>query len=305
MESLDVMAIFARVVEAEGFTAAARELDLSKSAVSKRIAGLEDRMGVRLLNRTTRRLSLTEAGEAFYQGCRRVVAEANAAREIVGHLAERPRGRLSISGPMSFGVRHLAPILPDFMARYPEVTIDLQLGDRRVDLVEEGFDLALRIGRLGGQSLVARRLAGVRRGLVAAPAYLDAHGRPRTLDDLHDHECLLYTYQESGSAWRFSGSAGSRAVRVQGRLRVNNGDALLSAVVAGMGIALLPRFICAEAVRSGRLEELLPGWRETGDSGIYAVYPARRNLSPKVRVFVDFLSERFGSTPYWDQGLAS
>jgi len=305
MESLDVMAIFARVVEAEGFSAAARELGLSKSAVSKQIARLEDRMGVRLLNRTTRRLSLTEAGEAFYQGCRRVVAEADAAREAVGHLAERPRGRLAISAPMSFGVRHLAPILPAFMERCPEVTVDLQLDDRRVDLVDEGFDVALRIGGLSGQSLVARRLASLCRGLVAAPAYLDAHGRPRTFDDLRSHECLLYSYQESGSAWRFPRSGGTRDVRVQGRLRVNNGDALLAAAVAGMGIALLPTFICAEALRSGHLEKVLPGWRDIGDSAIYAVYPARRNLSPKVRVFVDFLSERFGRTPYWDMGLTS
>lgn len=305
MESLDVMAIFARVVEAEGFSAAARELGLSKSAVSKQIARLEDRMGVRLLNRTTRRLSLTEAGETFYQGCRRVVAEAAAAQEAVGHLADRPRGRLAVSAPMSFGVRHLAPILPAFMARFPEVTVDLQLDDRRVDVVEEGFDVALRIGGLSGQSLVARRLAPLCRALVAAPSYLDAHGRLRTVDDLRGHQCLLYSYQESGATWRFAVGGGTREVRVQGRLRVNNGDALLAACVAGLGVALLPTFICAEALHDGRLEKALPSWRDIGDSAIYAVYPARRNLSPKVRVFVDFLSERFGRTPYWDLGLTA
>jgi len=303
MEGLDVMATFARVVEAEGFSAAARELGLSKSAVSKQVARLEDRMGVRLLNRTTRRLSLTEAGAAFYQGCRRVVAEAVAAQEAVGHLAERPRGRLVVSAPMSFGIRHLVPVLPDFMARHAEVTVDLQLDDRHVDLVEEGFDLALRIGGLSGKSLVARRLAPLCRVLVAAPGYLDSHGRPRALDDLRSHDCLLYSYQQSGSVWHFTTGGRTREAHVEGRLRINNGDAILAATLAGMGIALIPTFICADALRDGHLERVLPGWRDIGDSAIYAVYPARRNLSPKVRVFVDFLSERFGKTPYWDMGL--
>ncbi len=310
MEDLSAMAVFARVVEMESFSGAARALGLSKSAVSKRVGRLEDRMGLRLLNRTTRRLSLTEAGAAFYEGCRRVVAEAEAAERAVTRLASAPRGRLKVNAPMSFGVRHLAPALPDFMARYPELNVDLTLNDRVVDLVEEGFDVAVRIARLADTSLIARRLAPNRLVLCAAPSYLESHGAPRAVEDLKGHECLLYSYQISGDTWILRGPGGANGlggeqrVRVAGRLRANNGDALLAAALGGLGIAFMPSFICAEDLRAGRLARLLPGWRDAADSMIAAVYPASRNLSPKVRVFVDFLAERFGGTPYWDEGLS-
>ena len=304
MDHLSAMAVFARVVEMESFSGAARDLGLSKSAVSKRVGRLEDRMGLRLLNRTTRRLSLTEAGAAFYQGCRRVVAEAEAAERAVTRLASAPRGRLKINAPMSFGVRHLAPALPDFMARYPELTVDLALNDRLVDLVEEGFDVAVRVARLEDSSLIARRLAANRLVLCAAPSYLRAHGAPRAVEDLKGHECLLYSYLAAGDVWRLCGPGGERRQRVTGRLRINNGDALLAVALGGLGVALLPCFICGEDVRAGRLIRVLPEWSGPADTAIAAVYPASRNLSPKVRVFVDFLAERFGGTPYWDEGLS-
>ncbi|MCH8037974.1 MAG: LysR family transcriptional regulator [Proteobacteria bacterium] len=303
MEDLSAMAVFARVVEMESFSGAARALGLSKSAVSKRVGRLEDRMGLRLLNRTTRRLSLTEAGAAFYQGCRRVVAEAEAAERAVSRLASAPRGRLKVNAPMSFGVRHLAPALPDFMARYPELNVDLTLNDRVVDLVEEGFDLAIRIARLAESSLIARRLAPNRLVLCAAPSYLAAHGAPRAVEDLKDHACLLYSYQTAGDAWRLCGPGGERRLAVTGRLRINNGDALLAAALGGLGVALLPCFICGQDLRAGRLIQVLPAWSGPADTAIAAVYPASRNLSPKVRVFVDFLTERFSGTPYWDRDL--
>ena len=303
MEDLSAMAVFARVVEMESFSGAARALGLSKSAVSKRVGRLEDRMGLRLLNRTTRRLSLTEAGAAFYQGCRRVVAEAEAAERAVSRLASAPRGRLKVNAPMSFGVRHLAPALPDFMARYPELNVDLTLNDRVVDLVEEGFDLAIRIARLAESSLIARRLAPNRLVLCAAPTYLTAHGAPRSIEDLKGHECLLYSYQAAGDVWRLCGPGGERRLAVTGRLRINNGDALLAAALGGLGVALLPCFICGQDLRAGRLIQVLPAWSGPADTAIAAVYPASRNLSPKVRVFVDFLTERFSGTPYWDRDL--
>lgn len=303
MDHLSAMAVFARVVEMESFSGAARALGLSKSAVSKRVGRLEDRMGLRLLNRTTRRLSLTEAGAAFYQGCRRVVAEAEAAERAVSRLASAPRGRLKVNAPMSFGVRHLAPALPDFMARYPELNVDLTLNDRVVDLVEEGFDLAIRIAPLAESSLIARRLAPNRLVLCAAPSYLAAHGAPRAVEDLKGHECLLYSYQAAGDVWRLCGPGGERRLAVTGRLRINNGDALLAAALGGLGVALLPCFICGQDLRAGRLIQVLPAWSGPADTAIAAVYPTSRNLSPKVRVFVDFLTERFAGTPYWDRDL--
>jgi DNA-binding transcriptional LysR family regulator len=303
MEKLDAMAVFALVVEAASFSGAARALGLSKSAVSKQISRLEDRLGLRLLNRTTRRLSLTEAGAAFYQGCQRVVAEAEAAEQAVTDLASAPRGRLKVNAPMSFGVRHVSPALPEFIARYPELGVELALNDRIVDLVEEGFDVGVRIARLADSSLVARRLAPSRSVLSAAPAYLEAQGTPRRPAELEDHACLLYSYQAAGEAWRLAGPEGERRLKVSGPLRVNNGDAILAAALGGLGIALLPCFICGDDLRAGRLVRVLADWQMAPDSAVSAVYPAARHLSPKVRVFVDFLAERFGGKPYWDEGV--
>jgi DNA-binding transcriptional LysR family regulator len=303
MTDLTGMITFARVAELESFSAAARELKLSKSAVSKQVSRLEDRLGLRLLNRTTRRLSLTEAGVTFYEGCRQVARAAEAAEQAVTHLAAAPRGSLRVNAPMSFGLGHVAPALPELLARYPEMSIDLALNDRVVDLVDEGFDVAIRIGRLLESSLIARRLAPSRRLLCAAPAYLEAHGAPERPEDLKDHDCLLYSYQSEGHEWRFRGPGGVKRVKVAGRLRANNGDVLLGAAIAGLGLTFMPTFLCGEAVRRGRLVTLLPDWRDGEADAVHAVFPTSRNLVPKVRVFVDFLAQRFGPAPYWDDGL--
>jgi DNA-binding transcriptional LysR family regulator len=302
-QDLGAMALFARVVETGSFTGAAAQLGLSKSSVSKQVSRLEARLGTRLLNRTTRRLSLTEAGQAFFEGCQRVVAEAAAAEQAVTHLAAAPRGVLRVNAPMSFGVLHVAPAVPELLAACPELALDLTLNDRRVDLIEEGYDMAIRIGALGDSSLIARRLAPSHRMLCAAPAYLARHGRPEAPEDLADHDCLVYSYQTLGREWRLRSPAGERRVRIAGRLAVNNGDALLAAALAGQGIVFLPSFIAGEALRGGGLERLLPAWRDAEETGVHAVYPAGRNLAPKVRVFIDFLAARFGDPPYWDAGL--
>ena len=304
MYDLMDMAAFARVVEASSFSGAARELGVSKSAVSKQVSRLEDRLGVRLLNRTTRRLSLTEAGARFYEGCQRMLAEAEGAREAVTPLAAAPRGVLRVNAPMTFGVRHLSPALPALMARCPELSVDLVLNDRVVDLVEEGFDVGLRIGQLRESSLIARRLADAPMLVCAAPGYLERAGVPARPEDLGGHPCLIYSYIEAGTVWRCrSADGGAARVRVKGRLVANNGEALLAAARAGLGICRLPSFIVGDAVRAGDLVRLLPAWQVHPAAGIHAIYPAHRHLSPKVRVFVDFLAERFGAPPYWDRDL--
>ncbi|SME97971.1 DNA-binding transcriptional regulator, LysR family [Tistlia consotensis] len=308
-DHLAAMAVFAQVVESGGFSLAGRQLGLSKSAVSKAVARLEDHLGTRLINRTTRKLSLTEAGRSFYEGCRRMLAEAEAAERAVTHLTDAPRGVLRLNAPMSFGVRHLSPCLGEFMGGYPELEIDLTLEDRRVDLVEEGYDLAIRIGVMPDSSLVARRLGPNPRVICAAPAYLERRGVPTRPEALSGHDCLLYHYQTSGDSWRLrprrapDGSGGGEVtVRVKGRLKVNNGDSLREAALAGLGIAHLPAFIICEDLDAGRLVPLLEDYDDVADGGVYAVYPASRNLSPKVRVFIDFLAERFQRRPYWRDG---
>lgn len=299
MELLAGMAVFARVVEAGGISAAARDLRLSKSAVSKQLAALEDRLGARLLQRTTRRMSLTEAGAGFLVHCRRVVAEAEAAESAVGALQAEARGVLRVNAPMTFGTMHLASAIPDFLARYPQVDVDLVLNDRLVDLLDEGFDVAVRIARLADSSLVARKLAPAQRVMVAAPSYLDRKGRPASLAELVGHDILSYSYVPTAEEWRFSGPNGEETVRVEGRLRANNGEILLAACLAGAGIAALPTFISGASLRAGTLVHVLPQYQSSGIA-IHAVWPTARHLSAKVRAFVDFLAERFGPVPYWD-----
>lgn len=299
LDTLVGMAVFARVVDDGGFSAAARALGMSKSAVSKQVSALEDRLGARLLNRTTRRMSLTEAGAARIDNCRRVLAEAEAAESAVGALQSEPAGVLRVNAPVTFGAVHLAPALPDFLARHPAVTIDLTLNDRMVDLVDEGYDLAIRITRLADSSLIARKLAPGRRVMVAAPAYLERCGVPATLVDLKEHDCLSYTYVAADEEWRFRGPKGEEAVRVGSRLRANSGEVLRAAAMAGAGIAALPTFICGADLAAGRLVRVLPEYDNT-NFAIYAVWPAGRHPSPKLRAFIDFLAERLGPVPYWE-----
>ncbi len=297
MDHLTGMAVFAKVVETGTFTGAAQAMGLSKGAVSKQIAKLEDRLGARLLNRTTRRSSLTEVGAAFYERCRRIVAEAEEAELAVTRLHAEPRGTLRVNLPMSFGMIHMADALPDFMAAYPEISLDVTLDDRVVNVVDEGYDVVIRITDLPDSSLIARRIAPFRIATCASSAYWDAHGRPKHPDDLRNHACLLYSYLSNLNEWRYRGPDGPFAVRVDGPMRGNNGDLLRAAAVAGLGVVRSPTFIVGCDLVEGRLEQVLAEY-EDDDRGIYAVYPHNRHLSAKVRAFVDFMAKRFAD-PIW------
>lgn len=300
MEDLQRMAIFARVVEEKSFSAAARRLGLSKSLVSKQVTQLERSVGARLLNRTTRALSLTEAGGVFYEHCSRIVEELEEAKLAVGRLHSEPRGLLRLSVPVAFGRLHIAPALPDFLGRYPEMKIDMATTDRFVDLAEEGYDLAIRIADQPAAALVARKLAPVNRKLVATPEYFERYGVPRSPADLEQHNCLTYTYFNPQDPWRLRGPDGDISVRATGNLRVNDDDALAAAVLRGLGLALLPTFLIGGELQSGRLQGALSQYIPL-ERHIYAVYLANRQVSAKVRAFIDFLVERFAPVPYWDR----
>jgi DNA-binding transcriptional LysR family regulator len=299
-DRLTAIEVFVRIVEEGSLTAAGARLGLSRAAVSKHLVALEDRLGVRLLNRTTRRCSLTEAGSSYHDRARQILAELAEAEREAGRSGAQPTGRLRLNAPMTFGTMHLAPAIPGYCAAHPAVTVDMTLNDRLVDLVEEGFDLAVRIGRLADSSLVARRLAPCRFLACAAPSYLAARGRPAAPEELEAHACLGYSYAPGGDIWEFTGPDGPRRVRVSGPMRANNGEALAAAAAAGLGIVLSPSFIVSAHLRAGRLVPVLEGYA-VAERGIFAVWPAGRHLSAKVRSFVDFLVGRFGPTPYWDR----
>ena len=299
MDNLSEMAVFAKVVQHRSFTAAAQALGLSKSAVSKQIGRLEDRLGARLLNRTTRKLSVTEVGSIFYERCARIVEEAQTAVDEVGSMAAVPRGRLRVNAPMTFGTLHLGPVIADFLDQHHEIDVDLVLDDRFSNLVEEGFDVAVRIAALVDSSLIVRRLAPSRAVLCAAPDYIRRHGAPEKPEDLHRHNCFGYLYRASGPDWVLNGAKGPISIPLRGNLRANNGEVLRDAAVAGAGVVALPSFIVGGDLRAGRLVELLPECVPQTHA-IYAAYPHRRHLAPKVRAFVDFLASRFGPQPYWD-----
>jgi len=295
MDSLGEMQVFVRVVHAGSFSAAARDLGLSPSAVSKQIGRLEDRLGARLINRTTRQLSLTEVGGAFYARAERILTDVAEAEQAVSHLHGAPRGLLRISAPISFGRLHVAPLLASFLAKNPEVTIDLSVNDRFIDLVEEGIDLAVRVGDLADSTLIARRLSSNRRLVCAAPSYIEKHGMPRHPGDLARHNCLTYTYRAQRRLWTFTGAGGmAESVTVGGDIETNFVEVLHAAVVEGHGVALLPLWLIGEDFCAGRVVELLPQWR-VPDSAIHAVYPHSRHLSPKVRAFVDHLADHLGA----------
>jgi DNA-binding transcriptional LysR family regulator len=259
------------------------------------VADLEAHLDARLLNRTTRRLSLTESGQAFFERCVQVLADLEEAEQAAVASAARPRGTLKLTCPISFGVRHVAPLVAAFAARHPELRFDVQLSDRFVDLVEEGFDLAIRIGESPTQNLIARKLGETCLVPCAAPSYLREHGAPGSPADLAGHACLTYEYLPQRNTWRFRDQAGAEhAVRVAGPMHANNGEMLAAAAAEGIGIALEPDFIVAADLAAGRLVRILKDYAPT-PTGIYAVYPSRRHLSAKVRAFVDFLAERFAA----------
>jgi DNA-binding transcriptional LysR family regulator len=284
-------------VERGSFTLAADDLALSRAVVSKYISRLEERLGVRLLHRTTRRLSLTEAGAALFEASRAALEKMEEAQAEIARFQAEPRGRLKVSAPMSFGILHLAPALADFARTHPAVGLDLKLDDRFVNLVEEGIDVAVRIGVLTDSSLVARKLASTRSVVCASPAYLAEHGEPETPEDLASHNCLLYSYLSTANVWRFTAPDGREVpVAVTGNLRVNNGMVNTEAALAGMGIVMTPTFYVADLLRTGKLRRVLEGYK-LAELGIHAVYPQHAHVPPKVRVFVDFLARRFGKKP--------
>ena len=302
VDNLADIAVFVRVVERGSFTLAADDLELSRAVVSKYLTRLEDRLGARLLNRTTRRLSLTEAGAALFEASRGALERIEDAEQAIAHLQSAPRGRLRVSAPMSFGILHLGPAFADFAQAFPDVTLDVRLDDRFVNLVEEQVDVAVRIGALTDSSLVARRLAPARSVVCASPAYLAEHGEPETPQDLASHDCLLYSYQSTANVWRFTDRDGNETpVAVTGSLRVNNGIVLAEAAVAGRGVLMTPTFYVGHLLRAGKLRAILPGYRLLPELAVHAVWPQRGYVPPKVRAFVDFLAQRFGRKPEWDR----
>ena len=294
------MLVFSKVLEEGSFSGAARKLGRSKSSVSREVSALEQRLGAQLLRRTTRRMSLTEIGKVFLEGCKRVVEEAELTERSVGRLQHDPRGEIRIAAPMSFGHLQLAPRLGRFLTRYPDVHVDIDLTDRRVDLVHEKFDLSVRISQPRQQSYVIRRLANIHGLVCASPGYLAAHDQPERPSDLQSHNCLGYT--SSPEIWPFAGGV---KVRARGTLNADNGDALRQAALADVGIVYLPTFLVGDDLRAGRLVPLLVRHMdfEHSTTGLYAVYPASRHPSPKVRAMIDWLVEELGPEPDWDRGL--
>jgi DNA-binding transcriptional LysR family regulator len=299
MDRLAELDIFARVVTCGSMSAAARELSVSPPVISKRIRSLEERLGTRLLQRTTRQLALTESGKGFYERVVAILASVDEAEAWVSRRAAAARGVLRVSAPTSFGRLHVAPHLVDFLKEYPDITMDLSLSDSFVDIVAEGFDLAIRIADLADSSLVAKRLAPNHRVLCATPAYLAALGEPQAIADLQRHRLLVHNADQ----WRLEGPSGPATVKVESAVRTNSSEVIREAVLAGIGIALRSTWDVGPEIESGRLRIVMPGWRASSRVAVHAVYPSRRHLAHKVRVFMDFLGERFGSPPYWDKGV--
>ena len=302
MDRLTSMSVFVTVVDQGNFSAAAEHLQLSRATVSKHIAALENCLGGRLLNRTTRRISLTEAGQAYYQRCKQILDDVIEAECVVTGFSTEPRGLLRINAPMSFGIKQFASIIATFCQLHPDIDIELSLNDRIVDVVEEGYDLVIRISQLKESSLIARKLAPCRQVLCASPDYLELHGRPLVADDLDRHTCLHYAYSEAGKNWILHGPDGEHRIRIQPQLTANNGEVLYTAARQGLGIVLLPTFIVGDAIRAGDLEIILPDYQPQ-EINIYAVYASRQHLSAKVRAFIDFTVGQIGAQPVWDAGL--
>jgi DNA-binding transcriptional LysR family regulator len=291
------MASFVAVVDAGSFVGAADACDQSKAAISRHVSDLEQRLGVRLLHRTTRRLSLTAEGQAFHARCKELLASLDEAEsEITSHLG-RPSGLLRVNAPLTFGVLHLAPLWGRFADLYPRVSLDVTLGDRVVDLIDEGYDLVIRITSMTGSMLVSRKLASTRMVLCASPAYLEKHGTPLHPHELAAHRAISYTYWNTGDEWEFTGPDGPARVAVNGCIHTNNGDTCRLAALEHQGVILQPTFLVGEDIRHGSLVELMPQYRSV-ELGIHAIYPTRKFLPLKVRTLVDFLAEEFRDPPW-------
>ncbi|MDX1595288.1 MAG: LysR family transcriptional regulator [Gammaproteobacteria bacterium] len=302
IDLLAAMRAFVAVVETESFTRAAQRLELSRGMASRHVGQLEAHLGVRLLNRTTRRLSLTEAGADYHPRAAQVLAQVAEAEAAATRESLTLRGTLRVTASTALSVRHLDRAVAEFVARHPDVEVDLTATERMVDLVDEGFDLALRISDRVAPGLVARRLATVRLVACAAPAYLERHGVPASPEALAEHNCLFFSHANPRHDWTFVRGKDTCTVRVHGSVRSNYGQVLVNAAIDGLGVVYEPTFLVDEALRTGALVRVLPEW-EDARYGLFAVYPNRAYLPLKVRRFIDFLVERFGPEPYWDEGL--
>ena len=298
MDKIDGIRTFLGVVEAGSFTAAADRLGISKALASKHVAALEQRLGARLINRTTRRLALTEVGRIYAERCKPLLADFDELDTVVQERQGQVRGLLRLSAPVTFGETHLAPIIGDFLKRHPDLTIELSLTDRVVDLIDEGVDAALRISDMADSSLIARRLSHIRMICCAAPAYLDRHGRPAHPDALAKHQCIVDLNDKTGAGWPFTVHGERRLVPVEGRYRVNSARAVRDALLAVGGIGRCPSFVVAEDIAAGRLEVVLAD-QVSEEIGIYLVYPHARHLAAKVRVLADFLTRSARQNPLW------
>jgi DNA-binding transcriptional LysR family regulator len=292
------MTAFVRAVELGGFSAAARELALTPSAVSKLVSRLEERLGVRLLNRTTRALALTAEGEAYFARSQRILADILEAESEAAGFRERPRGRLRLNVGVALGLHQLAQVLPEFFARYPEILVDLTISDRRIDLIEQGADVAVRVGPLDDSTLVARKICDFERVICAAPAYLARHGTPRTPEDLPRHNCITFSEPRSLRRWPFDTAGGVRTIEVKGNLLTDNAESLLKAAIEGVGITRLADVIAGDAIRAGALKPILTASHHVEPVPLFAVWPQGRHRSPKVVALVDFLVEKFASAPW-------
>lgn len=301
MDKFQEMRVFSAVVEAGSFAAAAAALPASRAAVSRYVSELEQRLGVRLLHRTTRKLSLTEEGEVFHARCREILSSIEESEAEISTRAGNASGLLKISVPLSFGVKHLAQLWAGFMAAHPQVSLDVNLSDRAVDLVDEGFDMAIRIARLPDSSLISRKIATTRLLLCASPEYVQRRGEPREPEDLREHDVIAYTLLSMGDQWNFEGPNGPVTVKVAPRLRTNNGDTCIAAAMNGAGIILQPTFLVSEQIAGADLVELLPRFRSI-ELGIFAVYPTRKFVAPKVRLLIDQVSRSFAGAQWLTAG---
>ncbi|MBD3884172.1 LysR family transcriptional regulator [Phormidium tenue FACHB-886] len=294
MDKFDSLRAFTQVVTAGGFAAAAREMGLSRSAVNKLVIALENELGVQLLHRSTRVVTPTETGLAFYERCVEILASLEEAEQAITQLHEEPRGRLRVNAPMTFGTMHLSPALAEFLAQYPDLQVQLTLSDRFIDPIEEGFDVTVRIAKpQESASLIVHSLAPAQRVLCAAPSYLKSHGVPAHPSDLHAHSCLHYGQLAVENQWTIAGTDGEFTISVNGVLCSNNGEVLKDAAVRGLGITLLPKFIIEPELQQGTLQIVLPDYHPS-ELSIYVIYPVNRHLSTKIRLLVSFLQERFG-----------
>lgn len=299
MSRTSQMEIFVEVARRQGFTAAAEQLNVSKSHVSKQIERLEEHLGVRLLHRTTREVSLTEVGEIYFRRCEQILSDIRDAERAVSQVHSSPTGTLRVAVPMTFGLMYLESLFDEFLLAHPGLNTEIHYSDELVGLLDANVDAAVRIADLDDSSLIGRQLAPVKMVTVASPDYLAEHGEPKKPEDLRDHSCLRYSYQISGTSWRYRGPDGDEvSVQVDGRVTANNGRGLTQAACAGLGIYLAPDFIVADPVRQGELEPVLTNW-EGEELTLWVVYPDRRFLARKVRLFVDFLADEFSSRPPW------